>query len=86
MVFQTPATPGPMHGYAINARIEPISSGAIQPDMGKLYRGLPRLEQRGFIRTQWDRTETNRRQLQTEKTEWARRTAMMQAVLEGDAG
>jgi transcriptional regulator len=97
MVLQTLATLGPMHGYAISARIEQISSGAIQLNMGSLYPGLLRLEQHGFIRAHWDRTETNRRarfysttaagrrQLQVEKTEWARMTAIMQAVLEGDA-
>jgi transcriptional regulator len=98
MVLQTLATLGPMHGYAISARIEQISNGAIQLNMGTLYPGLLRLEQRGFIRAQWDRTETNRRaryysittagrrQLQTEKLEWGRMTAIMQAMFEGDAG
>ena len=98
MVLQTLASIGPLHGYAISARLEQISSRAIQLNMGSLYPGLLRLEQRGFIRAQWDRTETNRRaryysitaagrrQLQTEKTEWARTTAIMQAILEGDAG
>jgi len=98
MVLQTLATLGPLHGYAISARIEQVSRGAIQLNMGTLYPGLLRLEQRGFVRAQWDRTETNRRaryysitaagrrQLQTEKAEWARMTAIMQAMLEGDAG
>ena len=98
MILQTLATLGPLHGYAISARIELVSSGAIQLNMGTLYPGLLRLDQRGFIRAEWDRTETNRRaryyritaagrrQLQTEKAEWARMTAIMQAMLEGDAG
>ena len=98
MVLQTLATLGPLHGYAIGARIEQVSSGAIQLNMGTLYPGLLRLEQRGFVRTRWDRTETNRRaryysitaagrrQLETEKAEWTRMTAIMQAMLEGDAG
>ena len=98
MVLQTLATLGPLHGYAIAGRIEQVSSGAIQLNMGTLYPGLLRLEQRGFVRAQWDRTETNRRaryysitaagrrQLQNEKTEWTRMTAIMQAMLEGDAG
>src|SRR5215831_17215006 len=98
MVLQTLATLGPLHGYAISARIEQVSSGAIQLNMGTLYPGLLRLEQRGFIRAQWDRTETNRRaryysitaggrrQLHTEKAEWERMTEIMHALLEGDAG
>jgi PadR family transcriptional regulator PadR len=96
MVLQTLATLGPLHGYAIAARIEQVSSGAIQLNMGTLYPGLLRLEQRGFVRAQWDRTETNRRaryysitatgrrQLQTEKTEWTRMADIMQALLEGE--
>ena len=98
MVLQALASVGPMHGYAIGARIEQRSSGAIQLNMGTLYPGLLRLEQRGFIRAQWDRTETNRRaryysitaagrrQLQTEKAEWSRMARIMQAMLEGGAG
>src|SRR5215831_7018370 len=97
MVLQTLATLGPLHGYAIAGRIEQVSSGAIQLNMGTLYPGLLRLEQRGFVRAQWDRTETNRRaryysitaagrrQLQNEKTEWTRMAAIMQAMLEGEA-
>ena len=97
MVLQTLATLGPLHGYAIAARIEQVSSGAIQLNMGTLYPGLLRLEQRGFVRAQWDRTETNRRaryysitaagrrQLQAEKTEWTRMADIMQALLEGEA-
>ena len=96
MVLQTLATLGPLHGYAIAARIEQVSSGAIQLNMGTLYPGLLRLEQRGFVRAQWDRTESNRRaryysitvagrrQLQTEKTEWSRMAAIMQAMIEGE--
>src|SRR5258708_27051400 len=61
MILQTLATLGPLHGYAISARIEQVSGGAIQLNMGTLYPGLLRLEQRGFVRAQWNRTETNRR-------------------------
>ena len=43
MVLQTLATLGPLHGYAIAARIEQVSSGAIQLNMGTLYPGLLRL-------------------------------------------
>src|SRR6266481_1482398 len=98
MILQTLATLGPLHGYAVAARIEQVSGGAIQLNMGTLYPGLLRLEQSGFVRAQWDRTETNRRaryysitaagrrQLETERTEWARMAAIMQALMEGEAG
>ena len=97
MALQSLATLGPMHGYAIAARIEQVSGGAIQLNMGTLYPGLLRLEQRGFVRAQWERTETNRRarfysitaagrrQLATEKAEWTRMVGIMQALLEGEA-
>jgi DNA-binding PadR family transcriptional regulator len=49
MVLQALATLGPLHGYASAARIEQVSSGAIQLYMGTLYPGLLRLEQRGFV-------------------------------------
>ena len=96
MILQTLATLGPLHGYAIAARIEQVSKGAIQLNMGTLYPGMLRLEQRGFVRAQWDRTETNRRaryysitpaghrQLQTEKMEWTRMADIMQALIEGE--
>ena len=97
MVLQTLATLGPLHGYAIAARIEQVSSGAIQLNMGTLYPGLVRLEQRGFIRAKWDQTETNRRarfysitatgrrRLDTEKAEWTRMADIIQSLLGGEA-
>ena len=48
MVLQTVATLGPLHGYAIAARLEQVSSGALKLNMGTLYPGLMRLEQRGL--------------------------------------
>ena len=93
MVLQTLATLGPLHGYAIAARIEQVSSGAIQLNMGTLYPGLLRLEQRGFIRARWDKSENNRRarvysitaagcrQLDAEKAEWTRMAGIMQTLL-----
>ena len=92
MVLQTLATLGPLHGYAISARIEQISSGAIQLNMGTLYPGLQRLEQQGFVRARWDRTENNRRarfysitaagrrRLDAEKAEWTRMAGIIQAM------
>ena len=93
MILQTVATLGPLHGYSIAARLEQVSSGALQLNMGTLYPGLLRLEQRGFIRAQWNKTENNRRarfysitaaghrRLETEKAEWSRMSAIMQALL-----
>ncbi len=93
MILQTVSTLGPLHGYAIAARLEQVSSGALQLNMGTLYPGLMRLEQRGFVRASWGVTDTNRkarfyaitaagrRQLITEKAEWDRVTSIMHALL-----
>jgi PadR family transcriptional regulator, regulatory protein PadR len=93
MVLQTLATLGPSHGYAIAARLEQVSAGGIRLNMGTLYPGLMRLEQRGYVRGVWGVTDHNRkarfyqitpagrRQLVTEKTEWDRMVAIMQALL-----
>src|ERR1700682_1965018 len=82
MVLQTLATLGPVHGYAISARLAQVSGGAIQLNMGTLYPGLMRLEQRVLVRAEWGVTENNRkaryyaitatgrRQLLTEKADW----------------
>jgi transcriptional regulator len=81
-----------LHGYAIAARLEQISRGALVPNMGTLYPGLMRLEQRGLIRATWDVTENNRsaryyeitaagrRALASEKQEWDRMVAIMQEL------
>jgi PadR family transcriptional regulator PadR len=93
MILQTAASLGPLHGYAIAERLEQVSKGAIQINMGTLYPGLVRLEQRGFLRGQWDRTESNRRaryysitaagrrRLEAEKAEWTRMASIMQTLL-----
>jgi PadR family transcriptional regulator, regulatory protein PadR len=96
MVLQTLATLGPMHGYAIAARLEQVSGGSIQLNMGTLYPGLMRLEQRGLLRAQWAVTENNRkarfysitaagrRRLSSEKAEWERMTSIMHTLLRGE--
>src|SRR6202521_675396 len=61
MVLQTLLTLGPLHGYAIAARLEQISAGGLRLNMGTLYPGLMRLEQRGLVRAEWGVTENNRK-------------------------
>src|SRR5438132_2170389 len=93
MVLQTLATLGPSHGYAIAARLEQVSGGALRLNMGTLYPALMRVEQRGLVRARWDVTDNNRRarfyqitaagtrQLASEKADWDRMVSIMQAVL-----
>jgi transcriptional regulator len=61
MVLRTLSTLGPLHGYALSARLEQASGGALQLNMGTLYPALMRLEQRGFVRAEWRVTDTSRR-------------------------
>src|SRR5438046_8341375 len=61
LVLQTLDSLGPLHGYAIAARFEQVSGGALQLNMGTLYPALMRLEQRGLVRGNWGTTETNRK-------------------------
>ena len=94
MILQTLETLGPLHGYAISARLEQASSGALQLNMGTLYPGLMRLEQRGFVRGTWGLTENNRRarfydlrprgrrQLLNERAQWDRMAAIMNVLLQ----
>jgi PadR family transcriptional regulator, regulatory protein PadR len=96
MVLQTLDTLGAVHGYTIAARLEQVSKGAIRLNMGTLYPGLMRLEQRGLVRGTWGVTENNRkarfyaitaagrRRLAAEKSEWDRMTSIMQALLHGE--
>src|SRR5258707_14700918 len=88
MVLQTLATLGSVHGYMIAARLEQVSGGALRLNMGTLYPGLMRLEQRGLVRAKWGVSDNNRkarfysitgagrRQLSTEKSEWDRTTSI----------
>jgi transcriptional regulator len=51
----------PMHGWGITERIEQWSESLLQLGQGTLYPALYRLEQQGFIRSEWGQTENNRR-------------------------
>src|SRR5918995_3455076 len=93
MVLQTLDTMGPQHGYGIAARLEQVSSGALQLNMGTLYPALMRLEQRCLLRGSWGTTESNRkarfyaltaagrRQLVKEKQSWEQMAGIIHALL-----
>jgi PadR family transcriptional regulator len=96
MVLQTVDSLGPLHGYAIAARLEQVSAGAFQLNMGTLYPALMRLEQRGLLRGTWGTTDSNRkarfyaltqagrRQLARERQAWDRMAGIIHAVLHGE--
>ena len=84
---------GPQHGYGIAIRLEQLSADVLRVEEGSLYPALYRMEQRGWISSEWAVTEnkrrarfykltrTGRRQLDAETESWARLTAAVQGVL-----
>ena len=61
MVLKTLETMGPLHGYGIARRIEQVSENALSLNQGTIYPALLRLEQRGWIKSEWGTSESNRR-------------------------
>ena len=83
----------PQHGWAISERIREVSRAAVQIPQGSLYPALHRLERRGWIRANWDTSDSNRRakyyeltatgrrQLKSEAEDWKRLTAAVSLIL-----
>ena len=61
MVLKTLDALGPLHGYGIARRIEQISDSVLQLNEGTVYTALLRLEQQGWIASEWGSSENNRR-------------------------
>jgi PadR family transcriptional regulator PadR len=84
---------GPLHGYGIAQRIRQISKDVLQVQQGSLYPALHRLEERGWLASNWDETETGRqakfyklspkgrKQLAEEEQAWERMMAAISLVL-----
>lgn len=60
MILRTLATLGPRHAYAIASRLEQVSDELLKVNQGTLYPALVRLEQNGWIKGTWGKTESNR--------------------------
>jgi PadR family transcriptional regulator, regulatory protein PadR len=94
MVLQTLETMGPLHGYGIARRIEQVSEEALRINQGTIYVALVRLMERGWISSEWGRSENNRKarfysitkagkkQLIAETRKWDRITAIMDRLLQ----
>jgi PadR family transcriptional regulator, regulatory protein PadR len=61
MILKTLETLGPLHGYGIARRIEQISGGRLALNYGTVYPALLKLEQEGFIASEWGSSDNNRR-------------------------
>ena len=84
---------GPMHGLAVLRWIENATQDQLQIEEGALYPALHRMEQDGWVRAEWGRTEKNRearfysitahgrRQLEDEQQSWRRLTEGVARVL-----
>jgi transcriptional regulator len=93
LVLKTLETMGTLHGYAISRRIEQISGDSLQLSQGSVYPALIRLQQEGWIDTEWGISETNRKvkfysltragrkQLRVEVANWEKATALVARFL-----
>jgi PadR family transcriptional regulator, regulatory protein PadR len=93
MVLRTLETIGPLHGYGIARRIEQTSGGALLVNYGTLYPALLKLEQEGYIASEWGVSDNNRkakyyrltragrRQLEKAARQWEQTTEIMARFL-----
>ena len=84
---------GPMHGYKIAARIQQLSDEVLRIEEGSLYPALYRMEQKGFIESEWGVSENNRqakfykltrkgrREMDAESDSWERLSTAVARVL-----
>lgn len=85
----------PMHGFGISGRIRQMSDEVLQVEQGSLYPALYRLEDQGWIKSEWGVSENNRKakfysltasgrkQLAAETENWAKLSAAINLVLKG---
>lgn len=93
MILKTLDTLGAMHGWGVAQRIGQVSENLLQLNQGTLYPALVRVEQRGWVRSEWRVTENNRRakyytltrigkkQLDAETKQWDRFASFMARLL-----
>jgi len=98
MVLKTLQTLGPLHGYGVARRIEQTSGDRLSVNYGTIYPALLKLEQEGYIASDWGVSENNRRakfyrltragrkQVEKEARDWERTTAILARFLAPDQG
>jgi PadR family transcriptional regulator PadR len=94
LIMKTLETIGSLHGYAIARRIEQVAGDSLQLSQGSVYPALIRLQQDGWISTDWGISETSRKvkfysltkagrkQLLIEVANWEKATALVARFLE----
>jgi PadR family transcriptional regulator, regulatory protein PadR len=85
---------GELHGWGITQKLEQLSQRALRVDEGSLYPALYRMEDKGWIDSEWRITEKNRRakyysltragrkQLEAEQAQWDRMTSIIAQVMQ----
>jgi PadR family transcriptional regulator, regulatory protein PadR len=93
MILKTLETLGPLHGYGIARRIEQTSGDLLSVNYGTLYPALLKLEQEGYIASEWGVSDNNRkakyyrltragrRQVERETQEWQQAQAILAKFL-----
>jgi len=93
LVLKTLAS-GPMHGWSVALRIQDVSRDALLINQGSLYPALHRLEDNGFVSSEWGTSENNRKakfysitkagqkQLKTETEDWQRVSGVIGRLLQ----
>jgi PadR family transcriptional regulator len=93
MILKTLETMGPQHGYGVARRIEQTSGNRLIVHYGTLYPALLKLEQEGYIESDWGVSDNNRkarfyrltragrRELEREAREWERTTEILARFL-----
>ena len=93
IVLRTLYTMGAQHAYAIATRLEQLSDDSLRLNQGTLYPALVRLEQQGWIKGKWAKTENNRdakfysitkageKALHEETTRWRRMSNLVDKLL-----
>ncbi len=93
MILKTLETLGPLHAYGIARRIEQISGDLLAVQYGTIYPALLKLEQEGYVASEWTSSENHRRaknyrltragrkQMEKETSEWRETAAVMARFL-----
>ena len=97
IVLQALSTMGPQHAYGLAARLEQVAEHPLSLNQGTLYPALVRLEQKGWIKGTWQRTESNReakyyaitrsgaRALEQQARRWRRLAGLVDTLLLGES-
>ena len=93
IVLRALSTMGPLHAYGLASRLEQVSDHPLLLNQGTLYPALVRLEQKGWIKGEWGRTESNReakfyaitkrgtRALEAQTEKWRRLSGLVDKLL-----